>query len=138
MISKRSFFSRVNPAQYLLSMCCILLLQQAIGQSNQSYDLVIYGATSAGISAAIQGSRMGKKVILIEPSGRIGGLTSGGLGQTNKPSADCPENFIKISSSIISSPRIGFGKKEKHIVMEDKPGLQAMKMRCGLLNLQLL
>jgi hypothetical protein len=83
MISKRSFFSRVNPAHYLLSMCCILLLQQAIGQSNQSYDLVIYGATSAGISAAIQGSRMGKKVILIEPSGRIGGLTSGGLGQTD-------------------------------------------------------
>ena len=83
MISKRSFFSRVNPAKYLLSICFVLLLQQAIGQSSQSYDLVIYGATSAGISAAIQGSRMGKKVILIEPSGRIGGLTSGGLGQTD-------------------------------------------------------
>lgn len=83
MISKRSFFSRVNPAKYLLSICFVLLLQQAIGQSSQSYDLVIYGATSAGISAAIQGSRMGKKVVLIEPSGRIGGLTSGGLGQTD-------------------------------------------------------
>jgi len=83
MISKRSFFSRVNPAKYLLSIFFILLLQQAIGQSNQAYDLVIYGATSAGISAAIQGSRMDKKVVLIEPSGRIGGLTSGGLGQTD-------------------------------------------------------
>ncbi len=83
MISKRSFFSCVKPAKYLLSICLILLLQQAIGQANQAYDLVIYGATSAGISAAIQGSRMGKKVILIEPSGRIGGLTSGGLGQTD-------------------------------------------------------
>lgn len=47
------------------------------------YDIVIYGGTSAGISAAIQASRMGKSVLLIEPSGRIGGLTTGGLGATD-------------------------------------------------------
>ncbi|MBM1106208.1 FAD-dependent oxidoreductase [Aurantibacter crassamenti] len=46
-------------------------------------DIVIYGGTSAGISAAIQVSRMGKSVLLIEPSNRIGGLTTGGLGQTD-------------------------------------------------------
>lgn len=49
----------------------------------QKADIIIYGGTSAGIVAAIQGSRMGKSVILIEPSGRIGGLTTGGLGQTD-------------------------------------------------------
>jgi hypothetical protein len=48
-----------------------------------TYDVVIYGATSAGIAAAIQTSRMGKSVILIEPDARIGGLTTGGLGQTD-------------------------------------------------------
>lgn len=47
------------------------------------YDLVIYGGTSAGIAAAVQAKRMGKSVILIEPSSRIGGLTTGGLGQTD-------------------------------------------------------
>ena len=52
-------------------------------QAASTFDLVVYGATSAGISAAIQGSRMGKKVMLIEPSGRVGGLTTGGLGQTD-------------------------------------------------------
>ncbi len=52
-------------------------------QTNKSYDIVIYGGTSAGISAAIQASRMGKKVLLIEPKSRIGGLTTGGLGQTD-------------------------------------------------------
>lgn len=52
-------------------------------QAASTFDLVVYGATSAGISAAIQGSRMGKKVMLIEPSGRFGGLTTGGLGQTD-------------------------------------------------------
>ena len=49
----------------------------------QVYDIVIYGGTSGGIAAAIQAKRMGKSVILIEPSSRIGGLTTGGLGQTD-------------------------------------------------------
>lgn len=60
----------------------LLSLQVSIGQTN-SYDIVIYGGTSAGITAAIQASRMGKSVVLIEPTSRIGGLTTGGLGQTD-------------------------------------------------------
>ena len=48
-----------------------------------TFDIVVYGGTSAGIASAIQGSRMGKKVILIEPGNRLGGLTTGGLGQTD-------------------------------------------------------
>ncbi len=48
-----------------------------------TYDLVVYGATSGGIAAAVQATRMGKSVLLIEPSARIGGLTTGGLGQTD-------------------------------------------------------
>lgn len=48
-----------------------------------SADLVVYGGTSAGVSAAIQASRMGKTVVVIEPTSRIGGLTTGGLGQTD-------------------------------------------------------
>ncbi|MCG6190713.1 FAD-dependent oxidoreductase [Maribellus maritimus] len=51
--------------------------------SQNEYDIVIYGGTSAGISAAIQASRMGKSVLLIETSRRIGGLTTGGLGATD-------------------------------------------------------
>ncbi len=50
---------------------------------SKEYDVVVYGATSAGISAAIQCSRMHKTVLLIEPSHRIGGLTTGGLGATD-------------------------------------------------------
>ena len=46
-------------------------------------DICIYGATSAGITAAIEASRQGKSVMLIEPGPRIGGLTAGGLGQTD-------------------------------------------------------
>lgn len=52
-------------------------------QSPDSADLVIYGGTSAGISAAIEAARLGKSVIIIEPTNRLGGLTTGGLGQTD-------------------------------------------------------
>jgi hypothetical protein len=49
----------------------------------ETYDLVIYGGTSGGVAAAVQAKRMGKSVVVIEPSDRVGGLTTGGLGQTD-------------------------------------------------------
>ena len=68
----------------LLLLASLLFLNQiTFSQSVNNFDLVIYGGTSAGVSAAIQASRMGKTVILIEPTNRIGGLTTGGLGQTD-------------------------------------------------------
>jgi hypothetical protein len=51
--------------------------------SNPSFDVVVYGGTSAGVIAAIQAKKMGKTVILLEPGDRLGGLTTGGLGQTD-------------------------------------------------------
>ena len=46
-------------------------------------DIVIYGSTPAAISAAIQAKRMGVKAVVVSPETRIGGLTTGGLGQTD-------------------------------------------------------
>jgi hypothetical protein len=46
-------------------------------------DIVIYGATAAGVSAAVQAKRMGKSAVVVEPGRRIGGMTTGGLGQTD-------------------------------------------------------
>ena len=46
-------------------------------------DVVVYGGTSAGVIAAVQAGRMGKSVVLIEPSKHLGGMTSGGLGATD-------------------------------------------------------
>lgn len=64
------------PATIALHSC------QESSQQNE-YEVVIYGGTSAGMAAAVQAKRMGKSVILIEPTSRIGGLTTGGLGQTD-------------------------------------------------------
>jgi len=46
-------------------------------------DICIYGGTSAGVTAAYTAAKTGKSVILIEPGNRLGGMSSGGLGQTD-------------------------------------------------------
>lgn len=46
-------------------------------------DIVIYGGASGGIAAGVQAARMGKSVIILEPSQHVGGLTTGGLGATD-------------------------------------------------------
>lgn len=66
----------------LLFAFCIVI--NALGKAKpKEYDVVIYGGTASGISAAIQCSRMNRSVLLIEPTDRIGGLTTGGLGATD-------------------------------------------------------
>ncbi|MGK0239810.1 MAG: hypothetical protein ACI92G_003291 [Candidatus Pelagisphaera sp.] len=49
----------------------------------KGYDLVVYGQTSAGVIAAVQAKRMGKTVIVVGPDKHLGGLSSGGLGNTD-------------------------------------------------------
>ena len=46
-------------------------------------DLCVYGATPAGVTAAIQATRMGKTAVLVEFSRHVGGLTSSGLSATD-------------------------------------------------------
>ncbi|SHJ62481.1 FAD-dependent oxidoreductase [Pseudozobellia thermophila] len=67
----------------LIAFFVFVLIFQITNAQSKKYDIVIYGGTSAGVAAAIQASRMDKSVVLIEPTNRIGGLTTGGLGQTD-------------------------------------------------------
>ena len=60
-----------------------LLFLPVCGLSAKDYDLVVYGGTSAGVAAAVQMKRMGGTVVVIEPTDRVGGLSTGGLGQTD-------------------------------------------------------
>jgi hypothetical protein len=66
-----------------LTIIVALLSGCKYDDDQNSVDVIIYGGTSAGISAAIQTARLGKSVVLIEPTNRLGGLTTGGLGQTD-------------------------------------------------------
>jgi FAD-dependent oxidoreductase family protein len=69
--------------RYLFLAIMPLLTAAHVGAAEPVHDLVIYGGTSAGVAAAVQARKMGKSVVLIEPTNRLGGLTTGGLGQTD-------------------------------------------------------
>lgn len=50
---------------------------------SQDYDVLVYGATPAGIAAALSASEGGRTVLLVEPSNRIGGMLTNGLSHTD-------------------------------------------------------
>ena len=60
----------------LLAGCCESTCEK-------TYDVVIYGSSPAALSAAISAQRLGKSAVIVCPETRIGGLTTGGLGQTD-------------------------------------------------------
>lgn len=73
---------------FLLSLFCVLMsgaftpVAQKTTAASEA-DVVVYGATSAGVIAAYTAKKMGKSVVLIEAGGHLGGMTSGGLGYTD-------------------------------------------------------
>ncbi|MES2597928.1 MAG: FAD-dependent oxidoreductase [Verrucomicrobiota bacterium] len=67
---------------FLRFTACTLLAATSLSAAD-SADVVIYGGSSGGITAAIQTARMGRTAILIEPTKFLGGLTTGGLGATD-------------------------------------------------------
>lgn len=76
---------------YVASTCIFILViismacsNKAVKQTdNKNADVIIYGGTSAAITAAVQTIKMGKSVIVVSPDKHLGGLTSGGLGYTD-------------------------------------------------------
>ena len=60
-----------------------LLLLTIAAQSPTMHDLVIYGGTSAAVTAAMQAHDQGLDVVVLSPDKHLGGLTSGGLGWTD-------------------------------------------------------
>lgn len=66
-----------------LALCLLLGLTGAVtqlpAQSPASYDVVVVGATPAGIAAAVNAARQGKTVALMDEAPFVGGLLSGGL-----------------------------------------------------------
>jgi hypothetical protein len=53
------------------------------GQNFYKADICIYGGTSAGVISAYAAQRCGKTVLLIESGKFLGGMTTGGLGETD-------------------------------------------------------
>ena len=67
----------------LLALFCTLPALLHAEAPAPTYDVVVYGGTSAAIIAAVQAKKMGKTVIVVSPDRHLGGLSSGGLGWTD-------------------------------------------------------
>jgi hypothetical protein len=55
----------------------------AFAAQTRQPEICIYGASAAGITAAIQARKMGHSVLLLEPSRHLGGITVEGLGSSD-------------------------------------------------------
>jgi len=85
----------VNRIYLLITFICLIFLgitscsptnsEQGGNQQPTEYqaDVVIYGGTSAAVTAAVQVAKMDKKVIMVSPVQHLGGLSSSGLGFTD-------------------------------------------------------
>jgi hypothetical protein len=75
--------------QILLSLLFIICISFACNSNNTNQisleyaDIIIYGGTSAAITAAVQAKKLNKSVIIVSPDIHLGGLSSGGLGFTD-------------------------------------------------------
>jgi len=72
-----------HPSVFFTAICLILTVCSCSHRSPNEVDICIYGGTSSGVIAAYTAKQSGKSVVLIEPGRRLGGLSSGGLGQTD-------------------------------------------------------
>jgi hypothetical protein len=88
MVSAKYFWTKKN--MWLLVMMLFITTAFAAPRfvktgkvKKYSADVCIYGGTSAGVIAAYAAQRCSKTVILIEPGEMLGGMTTGGLGQTD-------------------------------------------------------
>ncbi len=63
----------------LLSSCAV----KPTNPNEYSADIIIYGGTSAAVTAAVEAVQSGKTVLVVAPETHLGGLSSGGLGYTD-------------------------------------------------------
>ena len=68
---------------FLASVILISACNKKTNPNEFSADLIIYGGTSAAVTAAVEVAHSGKTVIVVSPDTHLGGLTSNGLGFTD-------------------------------------------------------
>ena len=78
---------RRAPSTLAVVLCAVAALGASCSRPSvvpsEDFDVLVYGGTSAGVTAAVQASRMGASVALVAPEPHLGGLSSGGLGWTD-------------------------------------------------------
>jgi len=72
-----------RPKGYDLAIFLFFSAVLQVNASSYDFDVVVYGATASGVTAAIAASNEGVKVLLVEPQKNVGGMVTGGLSHTD-------------------------------------------------------
>ena len=79
-----------RPSDFLSAILILTLMTAAVARAEdpaKKVDVCVYGATPAGILAAVSAKQEGCTVLVIEPSRWVGGILGAGI----KPMQDCAE-----------------------------------------------
>ena len=70
-----------QPLALILVLNALLFWPSCLVAEAKSYkaDVCVYGGTASGVMAALAAEKEGSKVILIEPTRWLGGMTGGGI-----------------------------------------------------------
>ena len=99
-------------AWILLTSCCA----SAAAGDSPSADVAIYGATPAGISAALAAAEGDRDVLLIEPTSRIGGMTTHGLSHSDFHSFESLNGpFLHFSQRVLKYYETTYGKDSEQV-----------------------
>lgn len=80
-------------------------------------DILVIGATPAGVMAAIAAARLGSSVILAEYHGHIGGMSTSGLGKSDIENKDAIAGLFKEFTSRIKQYYVDkYGETSENVV----------------------
>lgn len=83
MNSSKLFLQIVTLAGMIFFSMASTRCAQKINSNEYTADIIVYGGTSAAITAAVEAVQSGKTVLVVSPDKHLGGLSSGGLGFTD-------------------------------------------------------
>lgn len=99
-------------------LICLSLLLPMLGgcqMSTQRHhaDVIVYGATPGGITAAIAAQREGASVILLEPTRHVGGMATSGLNRDEAEHMARDETFGGLADAFFTTAALRSGQRPK-------------------------
>lgn len=112
--------SRLVQALALVAMTTAIAfaqpLQTIAAKKSISTEIVVYGATPAGIAAALAAAENDRRVLLIEPTRRIGGMTTHGLSHSDFHSFESLNGpFLQFSRRVQKHYESVYGKDSDQV-----------------------
>lgn len=112
---------------FVVGTSCLFASGSSFAQQAQNYDVVVYGMTSGGITAAVQARAMGRSVVIVGGwrERHPGGMMSGGLGGTDIDSGSAFGGLARYvisrinAAAKVADDRFSFEPRFAQIVFED-------------------